>query len=44
MNSCYCDLRVQSGVWVGLLDGAWFCMFKLGGSLAVDECKVSGGW
>ena len=28
----------------GLLDVAWFCVCKLGGSLAGDECKLGGGW
>jgi hypothetical protein len=27
----------------GLLDVAWFCVCKLGGSLAGDECKFCGG-
>ena len=26
-----------------LLDVAWFCVRKLGGSLAGDECKLGGG-
>ncbi len=27
----------------GLLDVAWFCVCKLGGSLAGKECKLGGG-
>ncbi len=27
----------------GLLDIAWFCVCKLGGSMAGDECKFRGG-
>jgi hypothetical protein len=27
----------------GLFDVVWFCMCKLGGSLAWDEYKLSGG-
>ena len=27
----------------GLLDVAWFCEYKLGGSMAGDECKFCGG-
>jgi hypothetical protein len=27
----------------GVLDVAWFCVSKLGGSLAGDECKTGGG-
>jgi hypothetical protein len=27
----------------GLLDVAWFCVSKLSGSLAGDECKFCGG-
>ncbi len=27
----------------GLLDVAWFCLCKLGGSLAGEECKLGGG-
>jgi hypothetical protein len=27
----------------GLLDVAWFCVCKLGASLAGDECKLGGG-
>jgi hypothetical protein len=27
----------------GLLDVTWFCVCKLGGSLAVNECKLVGG-
>ncbi len=26
----------------GLLDVAWFCVYKLGGSLAGAECKLGG--
>ncbi len=28
----------------GLLDVAWLCACKLGGSSAGDECKWGGGW
>ena len=28
----------------GLLDVAWFCVCKLGVSLAGDECKLCDGW
>jgi hypothetical protein len=28
----------------GLLDVAMFCVYKLGGSLAGDECKWGCGW
>ncbi len=31
------------GVHDDLLDVAWFCVCKLGGSLAGDECKLGGG-
>ncbi len=31
------------GVHDGLLDVAWFCVCKLGGLLAGDECKLGGG-
>ena len=27
-----------------LLDVAWFCLYKLGGSLAGDKCKWGSGW
>jgi hypothetical protein len=27
----------------GLVDVAWFCVRKLGGALARDECKLDGG-
>jgi hypothetical protein len=28
----------------GLLDVAWFCVCKLGGSLAEDDSNLCGGW
>jgi hypothetical protein len=31
-------------VHYGLLDVAWFCVCKLGGSLVGHESKLGGGW
>ena len=34
----------RSSVHDGLLDVAWFCVCKLGGSLAEDDSNLCGGW